>query len=146
MKKLLALSLSFVMLNAHADILDKLESTPASRLDIGKLSLEFLSYAATKEIQGRDLKGSPFDFVKVTTLDTEQLGFKLTLEGKSRELTESNCQNARKATSYILNKDKIIRDIWSDLSENEYSELSNKFILVTELVDRDNENLKISCQ
>jgi len=48
-------------------------------------------------------------------------------------------------TNSILPKEKLMKDVWSGLSEKQYSSLSKQFLLKTELVSKENESFKIEC-
>ncbi|WP_417552865.1 hypothetical protein [Marinomonas fungiae] len=146
MKKLLTLSLTLLAFNTHADVLRNLSKTPASQLELGKLSLDIFSYVATKELEGKELANTNFKFIKVDSIkDPRQIGYIVSFSGKSRYLTDENCAIALTASKAIFAPEKILPDIWPNLSEMQYNELYQQFILKTELVSKENENLKVTC-
>ncbi len=146
MKKLFALSLTLLAFNTHADVLRNLSKTPASQLELGKLSLDILSYLITKELEGKELLDN-FKFIKVSSVESpRQIGYIASFSGKSRYLTDENCATALQVSQAIFTPEQILPDIWPNLSEQQYNELYEQFILKVELISKENENLKVTCE
>lgn len=148
MKRLMAVALSVVALNANADILDKLADTPASKLEVGKLGLDIISYVSTEQLQGNriEVEGDKFEYKKVTALsDPNKIGLVISLEGKTRDLSEQKCALAPQLAAFTFNRDRLVRNVFPGLSERNYAELSKEFFLNVEFISRENDEIKIAC-
>jgi len=145
MKKIV-LALLFPVLSVSAGTLDVLKNTPASKYEVGKIQLELMSYILNEKLNGERVKGTDFKFNKFgVDEESDKLFLRMSLIGKAKDLTAETCEKMSELTNSILPKDKLMKDIWAGLSENEYASLSKQFSLKTELVSKENESFKIDC-
>jgi len=144
--KSIVLALLFPVLTVSASTLDTLKNEPASKYDVGKNQLELWSYMLSAKLKGERVKGTSFRFNEFSIEEEpSKLFFKISLIGKTKDLTQETCNKMIGLTNRNLPKEKMMKDIWSGLSEKQYESLSKQFLLKTELVSKENESFKISC-
>lgn len=149
MKKI-ALALLLPMFSVNAGMLDELKETPASKYEVGRIQLELASYMLTDKLQGERVKikklDGTFKFHKFSVVEQpSKLIFKMSVIGKSKYLTQGNCSKISGLTHNTLPKKKLMRDMWPNLTEQQYELLSSQFIFKTELIAKKDNEFKISC-
>jgi hypothetical protein len=145
MKKIV-LALLLPVLSVNAGTLDVLKNTPASKYEVGKIQLELMTYMFNEKLTDERVKGTDFKFNKfVVEEESDKLFIKMSLVGRARDLTSETCEKISELTNSILPKDKLMKDIWTELSKKEYESLSKQFLLKTELVSKENESFKVDC-
>lgn len=145
MKKVV-LILLFPILSVNAGTLDTLKNKPASMYDIGKVQLELGTYILNSKMKGKKVKGTDFKFYNFSIEEKpKKLFFKMSLSGIAKDLNPEMCNKMSGLANSILPKEKLMKDIWPGLSAEEYTSLSNQFIIKTELISNENKHFKIDC-
>ncbi len=131
---------------SNADGLDILKKTPASKYDIGKLQLEIAAFMLTDKLSGEWVKDSNFDIKKFGVKETpENISFVMSFIGKAKHLTEQQCTGFLNAYSSKFGTDKLIRDIWPEISESDFNSIKTAFKFEVELISKENESFIVSC-
>lgn len=105
---LLATILSLCSISANANILNTLASREASKLEIGRLSLEVLLFQLDNNMNGKHIRGSEFDYVKARVkLIPEALNVNITYSGDSKDVNQTHCAKLQEFTNKLLSKSTI---------------------------------------
>ncbi|TMP75617.1 hypothetical protein [Pseudoalteromonas sp. S1608] len=145
MKKLL-LPIFFASLSVNANILDDLKEKPASMYSVGKIKLELGTYLLNDKLKGERLKGTDFKIKGFSVVEeSNSIFFKASLIGRAKDMSDDTCQKMKGFTDNILPHEKTMRDIWSGLTDKQYTSLSKAFFIKTELVSKENESFTIDC-
>jgi hypothetical protein len=145
MRLIVILALAFTF-STNASVLDELKKTPATKYDVGKIQLEIFSFLTTQKSKGDSIKGTKFDFLKASVMEREnKLGLKVSFSGRSKYLTQEQCDSLHRVTTSHFSTDKLVKSMWTDLEEEKYMQLAKELLLVTELVDKNNNSLTKEC-
>ncbi|WP_299795160.1 hypothetical protein [uncultured Shewanella sp.] len=132
--------------SVNAGVLDELKETPATKYDLGKMQLEIFSAFTTQKAKGDSIKNTKFDFYNTSVIEqNNRLGLKVSFSGKSKYLTQEQCNSLHKVTTNFFPTEKLAKNMWPRLDEEKYTQLSSELMLVTELVDENNHSLTIKC-
>lgn len=147
MKKLLALSLFAIAFNANADIIDKLKNTPVNQFEYGQMKLGLSAYFGTQEQSGIEVGNTGLKLQKMDIKDSKtELSFIVSFVGRSKDLSEEACKSLSSISNKIFKNIDMIKGAWPYLSDAEHQELVGLVKVTTELVSKENSNLKITCQ
>lgn len=131
-----------------ANTLDKLKSTPATKYELGKVQLEITSFLLTQKIKGERVGDSKFRVQKFAVSENNgQLLLIGSLEGKTKEIKESVCQNillqltADESGAFS----NISKRLWPELSEAEHESLKDIVKLSIKLISKDNADFSVQC-
>ncbi len=139
----LAASLSSL---ASAGTMEILKSTPASKYDVGKLQLEFLTFILTEKLQDEWVKGSEFNIKKFSLKESgENLSFVMSFVGKAKYMTDEQCSGFKAAYSEKFLPMITSEDLWPGLTAEQYEALNDEVIFNVELISKENESFKIHC-
>lgn len=137
---MLALSLS-------AGVLEGLKEKPASKYDLGKFKLELMAYILTTNYKDKEVGDTGFDTKKFyIKINDNKLYFTVTTVGRAKDMNEETCNKISHRLAEVLNLEKLIKDVWENLSDAEYQQLTTEVQIATELVSKENSNFVINCQ
>jgi len=145
-KGILALTLLDGAMSAQAGVLEQLKEVPASKYQQGKFKLELYAHMMTVEAAGEKFGKTGFRFSKARVeRNNEQLVFIMSYQGKSRKLNKTTCERISDFGATGDLAQNLTKKAWPDLADKEYAQLAAEFIVVTELVAKDNNSLKLQC-
>lgn len=148
MKKAFLIIFLLLPVSAFSDVLQGLKKTPATKYDIGLLTLEIIAYVSTVEIKklGADLVPE-FKFQSFEVNEANMsLEFKASWHGPAKELTNDICKALHTMAAQLFVSANLIEEAYPGLTKVQYEELSRTVYPVTELIANENESFKISCK
>ncbi len=126
--------------------MEYLKTTPATKYEIGKLSMEMTSAVFSQQLTGREIKGTNFE-VKNFSVKEENgnLLQVIHLEGRARDMSEGQCTEL---VNFFKN-DELFEELpeflWSGLTGNQYDELRSSVKVAVQLISKENESFTLEC-
>lgn len=131
---------------ASSGSLEALKSSPASKYEVGKLQLEFLSFVLTEKLQDEWVKGSEFHIKKFSVKESpETLSFIMSFIGKAKHMTEEQCIGFKGAYAEKFSPMIKSKELWPGLTEPQYKALEGEIIFNVELISKENDSFKVDC-
>ena len=143
---LISLALIFSSTFVAADVFEDLKQQPSTKYDVGLLRLEIGAVELTRRLYGTSIKGTSFDIkdVKAEEIDNK-VALVVSLVGKAKEMKEEFCQSIVDKLNEGINFDSLSREVWRDLSDEQYAALKDLFVLKVKLISKENEVFILSC-
>lgn len=147
MKKLLAIALSCAVLSVNAGIIEDLKREPVSKFELGKMKMSLSAYFGTLKQEGQEIGDTGLTLKKIDVPKGDNLGVVVSFVGRSKKLSQDICNGLNQRFKATFKEDKdFIEEAFTGLTVQQYQELNNVFTVSTELISKENPNLKITCQ
>ncbi|CAM3991420.1 hypothetical protein VA7868_04600 [Vibrio aerogenes CECT 7868] len=150
MKRFILLALaatSVASFSASADVWSRLKTTPATKYDVGRIYLDIAAPYMTEQLQGEKIKHTKYRVKKIESVTTGgRLGFKFSFEAKEKYIKKDDCAVFLAASKRILPSDKMISDIWPDLSDSSKKKIAEEFVFEADLVNKDTGDILVKCR
>lgn len=132
--------------NSAQTALEYLKTTPATKYELGKLSMEMTSVVLFQQLTGREIKGTNF---KVSNFSVKEENGNLLqvihLEGRARDMSEGQCTELVD----FFKQDDLFKELpefhWSGLTDAQYDELRSSVKVAVKLVSKENESFTLEC-
>ena len=146
MKGAIALVLLMFPALLSAQIVETLKNAPASRYEVGKLQLRMALYDLADRLEGQTMGNSAF---RLDGFTVEERGGRLQviarLSGPAANVDMGRCQNITLQIAQREGLRGIARQIWPNLSEDQYRQLNEHIAIGTRLVAADDRNNTVQC-
>jgi hypothetical protein len=132
--------------DVKGSIFDSLKIEPATRYEVGKLSLNVVAAILSQGSKGQRLKGTSFEILGMGVDEgPSHLNLLVKLEGKAEDMTQEQCVEFKGVFNQNPKFENTAKLLWSDLSEADYEALKSFVGLSVELISAENKSFKISC-
>jgi hypothetical protein len=143
---LISLVLIFSSTFVSADVFEDLKQQPSTKYDLGLIRLEIGAVELTRRLNGTSIKGTSFDIKDVSADEFDhKVALVVSLAGKAKDMKQEFCRSFVDKLKEGINFDSLSREIWRDLSDDQYAALKDLFVLKVKLISKENEAFEISC-
>ncbi|WP_417440962.1 hypothetical protein [Idiomarina sp.] len=126
--------------------MEYLKSTPASKFELGKLSMEIGSLVLTQQYNEQKVQGTDFEVKRFSVKEEpDNLFMVIHLEGKAKDMNDEQCNAFLNIFTDMEPFNDLPKNLWPELSESQHDELSHLVRFAVELVSRENESFTLSC-